>query len=71
MDLQQKRTVALPDGDFLLREADVALYLQVAPRTVINWRQKGLLPCFKIGRSIRYRRADLDRVLEERHRRGG
>ncbi len=52
-----------------MSEREVAVYLKASPRTIINWRQRGIIPYFRIGRSIRYSREQLDRALLERHQR--
>ena len=52
-----------------MSEREVALYLKVSARTIIDWRQRGLIPFFRIGRSIRYSREQIDRALMERHQR--
>ncbi len=64
----QSHTEAIKDG--LISEKTLADGMGVCQRTIINWRQKGLLPWFKVGGRVLYRRADVDRVLEERYRRG-
>jgi len=51
----------------LMSEREVALYLKVSARTIIDWRQRGLIPFFRIGRSIRYSREQINRALLERH----
>ena len=51
----------------LMSEREVALYLKASARTIIDWRQRGLIPYFRIGRSIRYSRDQIDRALLERH----
>ena len=51
----------------LMSEREVALYLKASARTIINWRERGLIPYFRIGRSIRYSREQIDRALMERH----
>ena len=53
----------------LMSEREVALYLRASARTIINWRQRGLIPYFRIGRSIRYSREQIDRALMDRHQR--
>ena len=53
----------------LMSEREVAVYLKASARTIINWRERGLIPYFRIGRSIRYSREQLDRALMERHQR--
>ena len=51
-------------------EADEAKRLGVCIRTLINWRNEGKVPYFKIGRRILYRPSDVDRLLDDRYRRG-
>jgi excisionase family DNA binding protein len=54
---------------FYMSEREAAAYLKVSIRTMINWRLRGLIPYFRIGRSIRYSRQIIDRTLLERHQR--
>lgn len=50
-----------------LKTPEAAAYLNVQPATLEQWRWNGRGPKFvKIGRSVRYRQADLDAFLEER-----
>jgi excisionase family DNA binding protein len=50
-------------------ETQAALYLGVSPRTLQAWRIRGDGPSFvKLGRSVRYDRAELDRFIAERTR---
>jgi excisionase family DNA binding protein len=51
--------------DTFLTVADVAELLKLNQQTVRNWIDQGSLPAFRVGRRVRIRRADLDRVLEE------
>jgi len=54
----------------LLTRKDAAKYLNVAPGTLAVWdctKRYDLQP-LKIGRSVRYRRANLDRFLEDQQR---
>ena len=52
-----------------MSEREVAVYLKASVRTIINWRQRGIIPYFRIGRSIRYSREQIDRALMDRHQR--
>ncbi len=52
-----------------MSEREVAVYLKASARTIINWRQRGIIPYFRIGRSIRYSRDQIDRALLDRHQR--
>jgi excisionase family DNA binding protein len=50
-----------------LRTPEAAAYLNVQPATLEQWRWNGRGPRFvKIGRSVRYRHADLDEFLGSR-----
>jgi excisionase family DNA binding protein len=50
----------------LLTTEGVAAYLQVAEKTVRNWRSRGEGPSVvRVGGAIRYRKADIDRWLDE------
>ena len=52
----------------LLTRTEAAEYLGVRPQTLAAWastRRYGLR-YIKVGRSVRYRKADLDRFLEAR-----
>lgn len=55
------------DRDLLTAE-EVASYLDVRPVTIYRWCREGRLPCFKVGKSWRIRRAALDEFLRQRER---
>lgn len=57
-------------ADQLLDEQAAAAYLDLKPGTLSVWRSTGryAIPFVKIGRNVRYRRADLDVWLEQRTR---
>ena len=52
----------------LLTRGQAAAYLGVTPRTLAVWKSTGRykLPCVKIGRLAKYRKADLDAFIEQR-----
>jgi predicted DNA-binding transcriptional regulator AlpA len=57
----------------LLDEKEAAQFLDNSPGTLSVWRSTGRynLPFIKIGRNVRYRRADLIAWLEKRTRETG
>ncbi|MQM35866.1 MULTISPECIES: helix-turn-helix domain-containing protein [unclassified Candidatus Accumulibacter] len=57
----------------LLDEKEAAHFLDTSPGTLSVWRSTGRynLPFIKIGRNVRYRRADLIAWLEKRTREPG
>src|SRR5437763_1808466 len=48
-----------------LTVAEVAAMLKLNQQTVRNWIDQGSLPALRIGRRVRIRRSDLERVLEQ------
>ena len=57
--------------EMLLTEEETATLFRVTVRTVERWRNEGLLSYRKIGRTIRFKWADIDDALDNRflHRR--
>jgi excisionase family DNA binding protein len=51
--------------DTFLTVAEVAAMLKLNQQTVRNWIDQGSLPALRVGRRVRIRRSDLERVLEE------
>ncbi len=56
--------------DSLLRPRDAATYLAVSVRTLWSLTACGQIECIRIGRAVRYHRADLDTFVA-RQRQGG
>jgi predicted DNA-binding transcriptional regulator AlpA len=51
----------------LVPDTDAAPELGVSPATLRVWRRRGIGPRFvRIGRSIRYRRADIEEYISKR-----
>ncbi len=48
-----------------LTVAEVADWLKLNQQTVRNWIDQGSLPAVRVGRRVRIRRSDLERVLAE------
>jgi excisionase family DNA binding protein len=60
------------DDRGLLTQQQLADELQVSMRTLERWRQEGTGPAFvRVGRSLRYRRSDIDAWLERQRRSQG
>jgi excisionase family DNA binding protein len=55
----------MPDPpDEFMTVAEVATTLKVNQQTVRNWIDAGTLPAVRIGRRVRIKRSDFDRVVE-------
>jgi len=50
--------------DHLLTEKETCAYLRVSKRNLYCWRIAGLIPYFKIGRAVRFRKSEVDAALE-------
>jgi len=63
-----RTTFPTPGDARLLSERETAHRLGMRPNTLAHWRISGLqpLPYVKIGRSIRYRIADVEAFIEAR-----
>jgi len=53
-----------------LTVAEVADMLKLNQQTIRNWIEQGSLPALRVGRRVRIKRSDLERVLEEGYRAG-
>ena len=61
----------MTDGEFeesLLTVAEVAEMLRLNQQTVRNWIDAGTLPAIRVGRRVRIKRSDLNRILENGYR---
>lgn len=52
-------------ADEFLTVAEVAEVLKLNQQTVRNWIDQGALPAVRVGRRVRIKRSDFDRVLAE------
>jgi excisionase family DNA binding protein len=57
--------------DSFLTVAEVADLLKLNQQTVRNWIDQGSLPAVRVGRRVRIKRSDLERVLDEGYSSGG
>ena len=59
--------MSIQDGNIeeFLTVAEVAEMLKLNQQTVRNWIDQGSLPAHRVGRRVRIRRSDLDRMLDE------
>jgi excisionase family DNA binding protein len=57
--------MALSWDDEYLTVNEIAEHLKLNPQTIRNWIEVGSLPAVRVGRRVRIRRADLDRLLAQ------
>jgi len=53
-----------PEEEYLT-VAEVAETLKLNQQTVRNWIDQGSLPALRVGRRVRIKRSDFERILEE------
>ncbi|HIF09347.1 MAG TPA: DNA-binding protein [Sneathiellales bacterium] len=54
------------NNNHYLNKAEIAEYLRIKPRTVDAWMERKILPFLKIGgKSVRFRKSDVDHHLEK------
>lgn len=58
-----------PEESFLT-VAEVAELLKLNQQTVRNWIDQGSLPALRVGRRVRIKRSDFERVLEQAYTAG-
>lgn len=61
-----KRKKRSEQEETLMTLSDVAVYLQIAERTVYQWSQRSQIPSFKLGNVWRFKRSDLEAWIERR-----
>lgn len=52
-------------GEEFLTVAEVAETLKLNQQTVRNWIDQGSLPALRVGRRVRIKRSDFERILEQ------
>ena len=61
--MNEQSSATIEEMSRLLTEAEVCNYLRIRPRQLYTWRMEGLVPYFKIGKAVRFRKADIDAAL--------
>ena len=57
-------------AESFLTVAEVAEWLKLNQQTVRNWIDQGSLPAVRVGRRVRIKRSDLERLLDEGYQPG-
>ena len=63
--IRQNLVVPSDLEDSFLTVAEVAEVLKLNPQTVRNWIDQGSLPALRVGRRVRIKRSDFERLLED------
>jgi len=51
----------------IMKASEVARLLNVSPNTVLNWAKSGLIPCVKIGRTIRFYSQEIEEIKKSKY----
>ncbi len=52
-----------PEPEPFVNKAEVGQRLGMRPRTIDEWMTRGLLPYYKLGRSVRFKWSEVERHL--------
>lgn len=54
-------------SEIIFSREEAAAYLKISPSTLANWActKKFVIPYFRVGRSVRYRKCDLDAFIQK------
>jgi excisionase family DNA binding protein len=47
---------------------ELSQYLNVKPKTIYSWVNKGEIPHYRIGKTIRFRKDEIEKWLEEKRK---
>ncbi len=64
MDKNHEPAPSLRSELELVTEEQLSQHLKICKRQLYNMRTRGLIHCFKIGRAVRFRVAEVLRALE-------
>lgn len=59
----ERQNAAVPCTELFMNKAEVAGRLRKTVRTVENWMESGILPYYKVGRSVVFRWSDIEAQL--------
>jgi excisionase family DNA binding protein len=57
-------------NDGYMKIGEASAYLNISQSTMNEWMARRIVPFFKISRAVRFRKSDLDAVLDSRFRVG-
>jgi excisionase family DNA binding protein len=60
----EKGNFGMEQTDELLTASDVARLFKISPDTVYSWRYQGKIPYLKINGAVRFKRSDLQQMIE-------
>ena len=69
--IRHPASATLPPIESYLTKLEAAGILRKSPRTLENWMRLGILTYAKIGRSVLFRRADIDAAVDRFRVKGG
>lgn len=55
----------------LMTRKEVSKLFGVSMPTLISWAKENILPCLHFRRSVRYKRADVEKLLKSKNKIGG
>lgn len=65
--IQESKSVNISPEEKYMTPEQTSKMLQVSKVTLWTWNKKDILPAFKIGREVRYKLSDIQKVANKRH----
>jgi excisionase family DNA binding protein len=65
---REARAAPLTPADRLLDVAEAARLLSIQPRTLYQWAYQRRVPVVKLGRALRFRESDVQRLIRDGYR---
>lgn len=53
-----------PEEDVMMSIKEVTKYLKISRQTLHTLTKQGLIPVYKVGRSVRYKRSEVEEYLK-------
>ena len=63
--MTENQSPAMPAAEPFISKPEVARRLNKTIRTVDNWMSRGILPYYKIGRSVEFKWSDVESHLRQ------
>ncbi len=63
--LKVGKIIAEQNAPIWFKTSDAEKYLNCNQSTLISLRNKGVLPCYKLGGTVYYKKEDIDRTIED------
>lgn len=61
--IESKKSIVKPQDEWITRKQATEI-LGISAPTIINLSKSGILPCYRLGKSVRYKRIEVDNAMK-------